>query len=74
MSITNTKIHYIDVAIVLLFMLCFGLLPAPDPITPFGMRVVGVLLGCLYGWLRGSLIWPSLAGLIMIGFMTGTTG
>lgn len=72
MIIENKKIHYLDALVVMILMLGFGFLPAPDPITPLGMRVLGVLLGCLYGWLRGSMIWPSLAGLIMIGFVTGT--
>lgn len=72
MIVENKKMHYLDAAIVMILMLGFGFLPAPDPITPLGMRVLGVLLGCLYGWLRGSIIWVSLAGLIMIGFVTGT--
>lgn len=72
MVIENKKRHYLNVGIVCGLMLGFGYLPAIEPVTPLGMRVLGVLLGCLYGWLRGSMIWPSLLGLIMIGFVTNT--
>lgn len=72
MIIENKTRHYLDIGIVCSLMLGFGYLPAIEPITSLGMKVLGILLGCLYGWLRGSMIWPSLLGIIMIGFATET--
>lgn len=73
MEITNVKRFYIDVAIILCLMFGFGFLPAIDPITPQGMRVIGLLLGCIYAWTIGSQIWPSLLALFILGFTQGNT-
>ena len=70
MIVKSTKKHYLDVAIILLLMFGFGFLPAIPPITHFGMQVLGILLGCIYGWLRGSITWPSFLGLIILGFVS----
>ena len=54
-------LHYLHVVIVLALMFLFRFLPAPAPITPYGMQVIGIFLGMLYGWcLTNNLIWPSL--------------
>lgn len=65
--------YYIHSFIVVLFMFCFGYLPAPDPITPLGMHVLGIFIGLLYAWTTIDMLWPSLLGLVAIGlteFMT----
>lgn len=50
--------------IVVIFALMFGFrfIPAPDPITPYGMAVIGIFLGLIYGWTisAGNMVWPSL--------------
>lgn len=64
---------YINCAITLAIMLLFRFIPAPDPLTPFGMSVAGIFLGMLYGWLTLDFFFPSLAALILIGFTGYTT-
>ena len=45
MSTVLTKKYYIHVAISLLLMLGFGHLPPIEPLTPFGMKALGIFLG-----------------------------
>lgn len=56
------------VTIILIFG--FGFLPPLSPITPIGMKILGIFLGLLYGWTTVGLIWPSLLGMIALG-LTG---
>lgn len=60
--------YWIHTAIVMLLMFGFPHLPVIEPLTPYGMKVVGIFLGCLYGWTMVSVIWPSLLGLLALGF------
>lgn len=45
----------------------FGTIPPIDPITPLGMRVVGIFLGMIYLWSFVTILWPSLLGIIALG-------
>lgn len=58
-------IHYIAI---FLLMFGFGCIPAIEPVTQYGMRVLGAFLGCFYGWLIGQYIWPSLLALLVVGY------
>jgi len=42
----------------------FGLLPAPEPLTPYGMKTLGIFFGMLYGWCAIDMIWPSIVGIL----------
>ena len=64
---------YVNCAITLAFMLLFRFLPAPAPLTPFGMTVAGIFIGMIYGWCTTNFFFPSLAALILIGFTPYTT-
>ena len=59
--------HYIHSVIILFFMIGFGFIPAIAPVTQFGMHVLGVFIGCIYGWTIGQVIWPSVVGLVVLG-------
>lgn len=52
------------VHIVIMFVIMFGFkyLPAPEPITAYGMAVAGVFIGMVYGWSFVGLLFPSLLG------------
>lgn len=54
-------------------MVFFRYIPAPDPITPIGMAVVGIFLGCIYGWCTSDMICPSIMGLIVFTFTSDMT-
>ena len=60
--------YYVHTIIVFVLMFGFPRLPLIEPLTPYGMHVVGIFLGCLYGWTMIGPIWPSFLGLIVLGF------
>ena len=63
--------YYIHFIIVLCFMFLFGFIPPVGPITELGMRILGIFIGCLWGWIATSnLIWPSIFGWIALGLTT----
>lgn len=43
-------------------------LPTVGGITPFGMKVLGIFVGLIYGWMFVGLIWPSLTGMMFLSF------
>lgn len=56
--------------VVMVFILTFGvgLLQPFGQITEYGMDVLGIFLGTLYGWIFCELFWPSLLALLALGF------
>lgn len=60
--------YYVNSAITILLIFGFQFLPAVKPITPYGMQMVGIFLGMIYGWSTVGIVWPSLVGLIALGF------
>ena len=66
-------VYYINSAIVVLLMFLVPQLEPFGMITDAGMKVLGVFLGMLYGWLTVGFVWPSFLGIIMVGFTGMTT-
>lgn len=71
-TVANPKKGYgrkktIHILITLSLFFLFGFLPAPDPITPLGMKVLGVFLGAIYGYTFCESIWVSFVGIIAFG-------
>lgn len=64
---------YMHSAIAIAIMFFVRFIPAPDPITPLGMTVLGIFLGAIYAWCFVDLVWPSLIALILLGFTEWTT-
>lgn len=73
-SMKNNKnvVSYIHVAIMITLMLCGSFLPTFGQITPLGMKVFGVFLGLLYGWVFVGILWPSVLGFFTLS-LTGVT-
>ncbi len=66
-KITGKKdLLWIHVLVTAFFMFGFGTLPAPGPLTPLGMKMLGVFLGLIYGWSFSTLIWPSIMGMLAL--------
>jgi len=57
-------IYYIKAIAFLMITFGFGYLPAVEPLTPLGMKVLGIFFGLLFGWTTIGLIWPSIVGLL----------
>lgn len=53
---------------VALMLLPFGL-PCPEGLTPSGFKVLGIFLGCVFGWSTVGVIGTSLLGMVVLGFV-----
>lgn len=60
----KTKMYYVHSAIGLAIMFGFGFLPPFSTITPYGMDMLGILLGLIYLWSVVEVGWPCIMGLI----------
>ncbi|SBV91075.1 Di-/tricarboxylate transporter [uncultured delta proteobacterium] len=58
--------YYTASAIGLLIVFGFGSLPPIAPITPMGMKVLGIFLGMIFLWSFVSILWPSLLGIVAL--------
>ncbi len=63
----NRPVELIHAVIVVLLMFAFRFIPPPEPITAYGMTVIGIFLGVIYGWSFCGLLWPSLLALVAMG-------
>lgn len=68
----KVNLYYIHSAITVAIMFGFQLLPSLEPITPLGMRILGIFLALLYGWTFTDQVWPSLLGMAALS-LTGYT-
>lgn len=59
--------YYIHSAIGIALMFAFGWLEPFEPVTPVGMKVLGVFIGVIYLWSFVGILWPSLLGMIALG-------
>lgn len=61
-------LYWVHVVIGFVILILFSwVLPAPDPITPLGMKVIGAFLMMVYTWSTVGTLWPSLLGLFFVG-------
>ncbi|MEE0434823.1 MAG: SLC13 family permease [Peptococcaceae bacterium] len=60
--------YLINSLICLALLFGFGYLEPWGSLEPVGMKVLGIFLGMLYGWTFIGFIWPSLLGVIALGF------
>lgn len=63
----NTK-WYVHVVIMFAIFIIFLFVPPISTITEMGMKVLGVTLALLYGWITIDLMWTSLLGFVLLQF------
>lgn len=68
----KTTLYYIHSVITIGIMFGFQFLPPVAPITPLGMKILGIFLALLYGWTFTDQVWPSLLGMAALS-LTGYT-
>lgn len=68
----NVK-FYIELAVYLLITFGIGFLPPFGAITPFGMKILGVFIGTIFGWIVFEMVWPSLFALCALGWIGYTS-
>jgi solute carrier family 13 (sodium-dependent dicarboxylate transporter), member 2/3/5 len=59
------NVHFL---IGLAIMLVFNFIPAVDPITPIGMKILGIFIATLYLWIAVDTFWASVLCIVAIGF------
>lgn len=59
--------YWIHSVVVFVIMIIFWFLPAPEPLTQVAIKVVGIFLAMLYGWMFADILWPSIVGLCALG-------
>jgi len=67
-EISKSFKNYFHIAMVFIITFGVGFLPPFGQITEYGMDVLGIFLGTLYGWIFCELFWPSLLALLALGF------
>ena len=69
MAEANKKkdMYYVHVAISFGLLALMWVLPNPEPITPLGMKLLGVFLMMIYAWSTIETLWPSIVGLVLMG-------
>lgn len=73
LSPTDKK-FYIIALVTVIIMYGTGFLPTFGQVTPAGMRVLGIFLGCIFAWCFGELVWSSILGLASLVIINcGTT-
>ena len=50
--------YFIKVIIGLIIVWCFGFLPAPEPMTQVGMRLIGIFFGTIWLFSFAGALWP----------------
>lgn len=63
---------WIKIIIIFILMFGFGKLSPFSAMTPYGMQVLGVFLGMLFGWMFFDVGWTSLMGIVAV-VITGIT-
>ena len=59
-------VYWIHTFVYFLLTFCFGYLPF-HALTPFGMNIVGIFIGLLYGWTFIGFVWPSMMSIFALG-------
>lgn len=61
-----TPSYFMHSLICAVLMIGVGFLPPIGGITPYGMDILGIFLGSIYGWVFVDFIWPSFFGMLML--------
>lgn len=64
---TDVK-YWVHTVIGLLLMFGIQFIPPIEPITEIGMQLGGIFIGAIYLWSTVGIFWPSLLGIIAVGF------
>lgn len=60
------KMYYVHSIVGVALMFLFGLLPPFDPVTPIGMKFLGIFIGLLYLWSTVDMGWPIFAAFVAL--------
>jgi sodium-dependent dicarboxylate transporter 2/3/5 len=64
----KTAKYYLISILGFLIMAFFQYIPAPAPITPAGMGVLGLFIGLIILWSFVDMVWPTFLAIVMFGY------
>ena len=65
-STKKEKMYYIHSFIGIALMFLLGFLPPFGPVTPLGMKFLGIFIGLLYLWSTVDMGWPIFAAFVAL--------
>ena len=71
-AVKKEGLPIIHCIITVALMIVIGLLPPVGPITSYGMQVIGVLVGVVYGMSMVDVYFPSLCAIIILALASGS--
>lgn len=66
-------LYYLNSLIVIALIFGGWYFPVVEPLTPLGMRIIGIFTGVIYAWSTVGVLWPAWLGLVALGFTGYTT-
>lgn len=67
------KNKIVHTVIILALFFLFRYIPPFGSITEVGMAVLGIFFVCIYAWTIGEVFWPSVLGIVLMGFVGENT-
>ena len=64
----NNITYWLHLAIWLVFSFIGWVLPAGEIITAYGMKILFIFIGLMYGWVFLDIVFPSLLAVILVAF------
>lgn len=65
------EIPLIHCVITVALMILVGLIPPIAPITPYGMKIIGILVGIVYGMSTVDVLWTAVCAILGMGLAAG---
>ncbi|MGL4800017.1 MAG: SLC13 family permease [Cellulosilyticaceae bacterium] len=65
--VVKKNLYALHCLISFLIICTFWFIPPIEPITALGMKVAGILISLIYLWSTVDTVWPSLAGILLLG-------
>ncbi len=69
----KSSMYLIHASIYLVLTIGIGLLPTFGQVTEYGMDILGIFIGLIYGWTFIGFVWPSIFGLVALGYTAFST-
>lgn len=64
---TKKNTNFLHIIIFLFFTFVFGYIPQ-SLLPPLGMKVLGILIGMIFGWTTLGFVWPSMLCILSLAF------
>ncbi len=67
----SKSVKLVHCIITIALMVLVGLIPPIAPITPYGMKILGILVGIVYGMSTVDVLWTAICAILAMGIAAG---